>query len=148
MQALKSFVVACGSTDTMKGSHLINFRSTFAFFVLRSLHKGRLFFWFPSARPFVLRGPKIAFFWTGDFGPFWSSPYGLCVCIYVYVYVYMFMCICICVYDLYMYRYIYMYICICIYVYVYVYMGSFFILLFPSDSGSCMRPAAKKENGK
>ena len=50
------------------------------FWVLRSLrtppkreamkagNQGSLFFWFPSARPSVLRGSKITvfFFWTGD----------------------------------------------------------------------------------
>ena len=33
----------------------------------RELLLREAFFWFPSARPFVSRGAKIAFFWTGDF---------------------------------------------------------------------------------
>ena len=32
-----------------------------------SSSSGNPFFWFPSGRPFVSRGSKTVFFWTGDF---------------------------------------------------------------------------------
>ena len=55
-------------------------------------HRREGFFWFPSARTYVLRGPKIGvYFWTGDFDRFRSSLYGLCFYAYVHLFMYMYM---------------------------------------------------------